>query len=421
MVELWAKGRVAVRSLAQKGFFNLLLALGAVQVISFTLKILLGRWLSSEDFARVSLVLETHSLLATVMTLALPTAMIRFGLAEGRLDEYLAGTMRLFGLWALITLGGFYLLLSLVAVFTDPLVQSWLYVTAAVAPGLALFNYLINWLSARRQTSARAWLVFSQRALYALGLGLGAQGGGLIGALWGFLGQGLLFTLALLGLFGRWLFAQTQALDLKALVRFSAVDSVGHLAGFASGFVLLWMAERRLELAQVSWLAMALSFTVVAKFFFASLYNVMYPYLMERNDRTGFVRQLRSVLGLGAVMGLGLALVAMWLVPYLIHWMLPPRFDAAGDLFRWLIWGESLIGLCLILEMALEVLGAVRLKAVALGAALALLTLLGWVLMARWGALGAVWAFLAAAGLRLVWLSLGCWWILRKPSDQPLF
>lgn len=413
--------KVRLSDLAAKGFFHLLASLGLVQLVSFSLKVLLGHWLSVADFGRVSLVIETHSLLATLMTLALPTAFIRFGLAEGRLDEYLAGAFRIYLVLSVVVLGGFYGLNALVPWFTDAKAARWLNYTALAAPGLALFNYVINWLSARKQAKERAGLVLAQRVLYALGLGGGAYWAALSGAMWGLLAQSLLFGLLLFTLFGRYLSGPACGLSLSGVLRFSGWDSLGHLAGFAGPFMLLWLAERQLDLAQVSWLSMAFGFTVAAKFLFATLYNVMFPYLMEHRARNAFAAQLSSLFGLGLLLSVLVVAVAWLVVPWIIGWLLPPRFEASVPPFRWLVVAECLIGLSLLLEMALEITGAVRLKAVVLLAGLALLVPAGLWGMIHWGALGAAWAFGLVGALRLMAVALSVRWRLGPPSEESLF
>ena len=49
---------------------------------AFILKLILGRWLTNEDFSRYNFIIETNTLLATFMTLALPTAMMRLELKK---------------------------------------------------------------------------------------------------------------------------------------------------------------------------------------------------------------------------------------------------------------------------------------------------------------------------------------------------
>ena len=97
-----------IHSLFQKGFFHLLTALVVGQGFAFILKLILGRWLTNEDFSRYNFIIETNTLLATFMTLALPTAMMRFGIKENKLEYYFGGSIRLFIGLSFIVLTIFY-------------------------------------------------------------------------------------------------------------------------------------------------------------------------------------------------------------------------------------------------------------------------------------------------------------------------
>ena len=410
-----------LESAFKTGFFHLFGTLLLVQVLAFGLKISLGHWLNTEDFARASLLIETNNLLATLMALGLPTAMIRYGLSENRLDDYLSGTLRLFSLLALVVSIGFLGINALVPLFTDPLTQTWVVYSLWAAPGLALFSYLINWLSAKKQAKERALVVLGQRALYALCLGIGAFLGALKGVVLGLLCQGLILPFLLLGRYRKAALGPHVPIKKRALLRFSGIDSLSHLAGFIAPFWILWASERGLaHLEEVSWLAMAFSFSVVAKFFFASLYNVAFPYLMEKREKRAFSRFLWLLIGLGLVMGLLVMGFGFTLLPWLIGWLLPAKFLASVPLLGWLLLAECLIGLSLIYEMALESLAAVRIKAGALLSGLLVMSLVLYPAMENAGALGLAQAFLIFAVVRLTLAGLGTHGLLALKQEDNL-
>ena len=86
--------RGAVRSLADKGFFHMLGALAGGQGLALIQRLLLGRLLSVASFGRFALLVESMNFLGSLLTLGLPTALMRFAIREGRVAFHLAGTIR---------------------------------------------------------------------------------------------------------------------------------------------------------------------------------------------------------------------------------------------------------------------------------------------------------------------------------------
>ena len=76
------------------------------------------------------------------------------------------------------------------------------------------------------------------------------------------------------------------------------------------------------NLTQVSYYTMAFSFVVIAKFSFASINDLIFPYLAEKTNKNDFIHFLGKVLLIMGIIALGVIVVSYIIVPFIITFLL---------------------------------------------------------------------------------------------------
>ena len=380
-------------SLRAKGIVHTFVALVAVQLLAFAVRILLGRWLPLEGFGRIALLIESINVGAGLLTLGLPTALMWFGVRENRPDYHLAGTLRILAVYGVLGLLAYAAYRQVGTVFDDAETTRLLDGFILLAPPYALFNYVAAYLIADRRGQARAWLIFWQR--------LSMAG----------------FAVALLVRYRREAFLSVRGYPYGAVLRFSLLDSVGLAPAAVAPFLLLALSERLLhDVAMISHLAMALSFTVVARFAFSAIADNMFPYFMDKPDHRAFRILLGKVLLLYVAIAGAVLLVALGVVPLLIEWLLGARFLPSIPLFKVVIVGETLLAFSLLFENIHQTLRRLKTKAVCLNAALVALVVALVLLVPALGSIGSAYAFLVYVAVRAGGMTAGMVYILLHPS-----
>ena len=230
-----------IHSLFQKGFFHLFTAL-VVGKVSFILKLILGRWLTNEDFSRYNFIIETNTLLATFMTLALPTAMMRFGIKENKLEYYFGGSIRLFIGLSFIVLTIFYFIKLQKNFFNDAVTNYFLCIQL-LAPSFAFFNF-ITFLSSAKIAKERGWLVLGQRISYFVFLIAGCKV-----ALWGgtIIGYTLFSVFLMLFLilkYKKQIFVSCQGFPYKRILTFTIWDSIHKIGAAIIPYLILPFSQQ---------------------------------------------------------------------------------------------------------------------------------------------------------------------------------
>lgn len=390
------------------GYFYLISAMVVSQGFAFAQKILVSRWLSNEEFGRFSLMVETNVLMATLMTLALPTSMMRFGLLEGRLKEFVAGTIRIFLILSFLLLIVFQLIALNWQVFSDNITADLIRYTVLLAPFLAFFNYIVCYLTAERNIVGRSIIVILQRVFYFLTVAGGCWLGAWLGTIFGYSIFMICFGLLLYSLFYKVVHTKTWNFPYKELLTFSAWSSIGRAGEAFSFFIVLFFTEWLLaDLASISQLTIAFAFTIIAKISFASITDVVYPYFVSKKQNSDFTKLLVKVLTLSIILSGIILAVSYGIVPFLIRLLLGERYVTAIPVFKIAIIGEIIVGFALILEMTLEILGAVQFKAISMVFATIALLLALPLFLQHYGLLGAVYAYLVFAGIRIIFNVFG--------------
>jgi len=404
-------------SLRAKGIFHTFTALVAVQVLAFAMRILLGRWLPLDAFGRLALLIESINVGASLLTLGLPTALMWFGVRENRPDYHLAGTLRVLAVYGLLALLAYAAYRQVGTVFDDVRTSRLLDGFILLAPPFAAFNYISAYLIASKHGRERAWLIFLQRLCMVALVLAGAALNGFSGALGGLaLGMGG-FVVAMLLHYRRVVFMAVPGYPYGALLRFSLVDSAGIVPTALAPFLLLMLSERLLQdVSSISHLAMALSFTVVARFAFAAIADNMFPYFMDQPDHRAFRILLGKVLLLYAVIAAAVLVVSFTVVPLLIEWLLGARFQPSIPLFKIVIVGETLLAFSLLFENIHQTLRMLKTKAACINAALLALVVALALLVPVYGIIGSAYAFLAYVAVRAGAMTAGMVYILLHPS-----
>ena len=382
-------------SLLQKGFFHLLFAMCIGQGLAFTQRILLGRWLTNEDFSRYTILIETNSVLATFMTLALPIAMMRFGLKESRLRYYLNGTLTLFCFLSLIVFAFFYFIKINWGLYSDEKTESLLNFTVLFAPPFAFFNYIIAYLSADKRAKERGVLILLQRLLFFLFL----LGGCWIAAWEGTLfGYGLFSAFFFIILLSRYYYPiKEKAADFpyRKVIHFSSWNSIHGIGLLSAQYLILPFSQQILEdMMAISYLGMALTFTVIAKFVFAAVNDIVFPYLMEKKNKRDFLIILIKILLLMAMLSIGILSVSFSIIPYIIELSLGDRYLGAIPLFKVLVVGEVIVGFAILFEMILVIFGKVKFMATSIIFAMIAFIMALKPFLLNFGILGAAYAFI---------------------------
>ena len=404
-----------ISSLTRKGFFHLLVAMFAGQGLAFLLKILLGRWLTNEDFSRYSILIETNSVLATFMTLALPTAMMRFGLKENRLNYYFSGIIGLFGFLVLIVVAIFYSVTIRWNLYSDGSINYWLNYTILLAPSFAFFNYIIAYLSADKRAKERGFLILSQRFFYFVCLLGGCRLALWKGTLFGY----FLFALAFWGFLFFWyyrqIFVKITNFPYGQVIRFSFWDSLQRIIVISSLYLILPFSQRTLgDLVSISYYTMAISFLVIAKLTYAAVNNIVYPYLMEKKTKEEFIGTLIKILFLISFLSIGIIVVSYTVVPYLIHLLLGDRYLGAIPLFKTMIIGEILVGFAILFEIILEIFNKVKFKAISNLFTMIIFFVALNPLLSNFGIMGAAYAFILFSSIRTICCVSGSLLYLRN-------
>lgn len=412
---------VKLKSLSEKGFFHLFLALGMGQTLSFVQRILLGRWLPLEDFGRYALIIETVTFLSVLMTLAFPTAMVRFGLLANRLDYYLSGTLRIFITLSIFIVFGFFVVQQAIGVFKDAMVSNWISYLIFLAVALAFANYIISYLSAKKKSKNRAVIVLGQRVILFFFVIFGSIVWAWQGALLGYFLSMFLFSLTLLWLFRKSIFQSVHNFPYKKLIGFTAWDSISYMGMGAVVFAILNISERALtDLSSISHLSIALSFTIVAKITFSSITDILFPYYAEKQGWHEKARFIVNVLSFFLILAGGLLVVSYTLLPWLIVLLLGQKFAAAIPLFKILIIGEIINRFSLFFELIMEIGGRVVYKAFGTLFSLGILVICLQPFLKQWGILGAAYGFLLFTLARLVFDGVGVLVCLLRERSSPV-
>jgi O-antigen/teichoic acid export membrane protein len=404
-----------LRSLHKKGVFYLLLAMVSGQFLAFVQKILLGRWLTLEEFGRFSLLIEALVFASSLLTLGFPFAMMQFGLKEKKLAYYFSGVLRILGAITILLLVLFFLLQFKINFYKDQEVNDLLLFFIFLAPLIAVFNYIIAYLSAAKKATHRATAVFLQRFFYFISIVGGCYYFGWSGVLGGYLLFTIGFTLLLIYLYFPALKHNLSDFPYRKIFIFSTWDSIGIFSTGAVTLLLYQITESHLqELGQISQLSIALSFTVIAKIFFASINDIIYPYFIEKTKRFDFVVLLGKVVGFYFGLSLMIIFISYWVIPPFIKITLGGRYYGAISLFKIVILAEIIIGFSLLFEMILLMTGGVRYKAITLITILGCFVVLLPYLLQVYHIFGAAYGFLAFAVMRLTATSLGSFYFIRQ-------
>ncbi len=397
-----------IHSLFQKGFFHLLTALVVGQGFAFILKLILGRWLTNEDFSRYNFIIETNTLLATFMTLALPTAMMRFGIKENKLEYYFGGSIRLFIGLSFIVLTIFYFIKLQKNFFNDAVTNYFLWYTVLLAPSFAFFNYITAFLSSAKKAKERGWLVLGQRISYFVFLIAGCKV-----ALWGgtIIGYTLFSVFLMLFLilkYKKQIFVSCQGFPYKRILTFTIWDSIHKIGAAIIPYLILPFSQQILgNLTQVSYYTMAFSFVVIAKFSFASINDLIFPYLAEKTNKNDFIHFLGKVLLIMGIIALGVIVVSYIIVPFIITFLFGVKYMGAIPIFKLIILGEVVIGVSILFEMILEILGIVRFKAWSILINLAIFIVTIPFLLQNYGIFGAAYSFILFSIIRIAFNTVG--------------
>jgi len=392
-----------IKSLRDKGFFYLLSAMLLGQGISFTQRILLGRWLTREDFGRYSLIVESNIFFTTLITLALPMAMIRFGLKEKRLDFFFAGAVRIFLFYSILLITIYFALRQEFQFFNDQTTQNLVDLAVLCSPFLAIFNYTVAYLSAQKRIAERAVITLLQRVTSFLFIVGGCWLAFFSGAVTGFYSSLVAFGLVLGIRYRKMIIRRISGFPYGKLIEFSFWSSLSIVSINLSFFIILNFSERILDdLSLISQLSIAFTFTIIAKIFFASVNDLLFPYFMEKETRSDLLQLVIKVLILFLILSAVILLISYGIIPFVISFLLGEKYLAAIPIFKLAVVGEILVGFSLMFEIILEVFGAVKFKAVAMGLNLLVLLLILRPLIVNYGVYGAIYSFLIFALLRAI-------------------
>ncbi|MGK0289400.1 MAG: O-antigen/teichoic acid export membrane protein [bacterium] len=409
-----------ILNLHQTGFLFLLMSLFISHFISLFVKITLSKWLSPEDFGRFSLLNEGLMFVAQLATLGLPLVMVRFGLKEKNLPYYLSGTLRLFLMLCGVILIGYYLVRIQYAFFEDQETTHLFDLIILLAPSFAFFNYFLAYLSAQKKSEQRAKIIFLQKLLFAASLIVGCyffQKNGVIG---GFIFFALSFFILILYLFPK-IPISVPFFPYKKVTYLALWEGVTFLLYSSSTFLIYSIAERYLNnLKLISQLAIAFSFTIIAKFTFASINDVIYPYLTEKKTKKILIFFITQILSIHFLLSCGLIFLTLQIFPYLIHYLLGENYSQAIPLFQLMMIGEIFIGFSLFFEMILLLLGGVKLKAFSMTIAVSVLILFLPKLLQEYQVFGAAYGFLLFSFLRFFLGGISCGYYLSIFSTRSL-
>jgi len=409
-----------LRSLWDKGYFHMVVALGSVQVLALLLRIVLGRVLTLDEFARISLLIESINFSASLITLGLPSAMMWHGVKEQRVADHLSGALRIMLAAALVLLAGYGLMRIGWALFQDETANRLVDRFIVLAVPFALFNYVGAYLTADKRGNERAWLIVSQRTSFFVLVAGGALWLAWPGALWGYVLHLLLFPAAMAWRYRRAIFRRVRDYPYRSVLAYSGWDSLGFIPTSAAMFLMLNITERGTgDMAAVSHLAIAMSLSVMARYAFASLQDIFFPYLMEKQNHREFGILLGKILAFFAMLVVGVLAVAYIIVPPLIPILLGERFAPAIPLFKIVVLGEIVMAFASLGELTHQVFRMVRFKAICLWLALLCYgTVLHW-LTTTYGVQGAALAFIVFSGVRLVLAAAGVLYALSGRVPYP--
>ena len=299
--------------------------------------------------------------------------------------------------------------------FNDETANYWLRVLVWFAPGFALFNYILGYLTAAKRGAERAGLVFQQRLTFfacIVGGAVWLDWPGVVAGYLIFLGG---FAVYLLWRYRVALFAKPAAYPYRAVLAYTFWDSMGFIPPAAAPFLLLALSERLLgDVRLVSQLSIALTFSVLAKVVFAAINDLMFPYLMEKESRRAFIVLLGKIVLFDAVLALGVVVVSYGIIPPLITLVLGERYAESLPVFRVVILGEIIVAYSVLFERVLQVLSALRFRAAGLFAALAFYAWVLSLLIPDQGLGGAAIGFLAFAGFRALVMGVGAMGFIRR-------
>ena len=89
------------------------------------------------------------------------------------------------------------------------------------------------------------------------------------------------------------IFVSCQGFPYKRILTFTIWDSIHKIGAAIIPYLILPFSQQILgNLTQVSYYTMAFSFVVIAKFSFASINDLIFPYLAEKTNKNEFIHFL---------------------------------------------------------------------------------------------------------------------------------
>lgn len=394
--------RDKISSLHRKGFLYVLSALVVAHCISFLQNIFVSSMLDKQEFGAFTMIVETINYTSGLLVLGLPFAMMQFGLSSGKMEYFFSGVFRIFAILSVLLVAGYLALTFFVDLFNDERVNTLLRFMIVLSPFLAVFSYIVTYLSAVKRPRSRALLVLLQKVFSFILIVSGCFLFRFRGVAGGYAVSIALFSVAIFYFFAPALDRKVERFPYRKVVTFSVWDSLGIFCTLSAVYLLYSLTERVLDdLRLVSIFKIAFQFNLIARLCFSSINDLIYPYLMEKKTRREYSALVGKVLLLDVLLSALILATAYLVIPPLIEFVWKAKYLDSIPVFKLVIYGEIMIGFSLFFEIVLRMLGGVRYKAVSTLAVLAVFVAVTPVLLRNYGINGAAYAFLFYAAGRL--------------------
>jgi O-antigen/teichoic acid export membrane protein len=408
-VELTASIRTALNNARSKGFFHLFSANIAINLLAFGSQLLVIKFLSPAEMADIKTMQSFTGVAAVIAGCGLNAAVLKL-CSELRPDVERAAIFRQSLKYSFLPIATVLLLTALVSrlhLFSpEPRVNQWMLVYMLAVPATALTALIMMYLQARKRIKLMAT---TQTVIRIVGLTIIVSAAYLYGFK-GFVFATVVVALAALAPLLR--LVRGDLSESSALAR-PAGDKIWYYARWSLAANLVATINSYLDILMLNYLVAdrtGIGYYSIATIFIlglnqvtATVQAIATPYFSEYgNDEATFMRVLRKYQKLLILLALGLTIASMLVIPWLITLIYGDNYAPAGTYFRILAIKYFLWSCYALLGIAIWGIGKMKLSFYSVLAALIVSTIASYVLIVKFGLMGAAYSQVVSYLLNLI-------------------
>jgi len=362
----------SLQSTRQKGFFHLLSANVLIQIVGFGSQLFVAGILAPDDMGRIKIIQTYLSIFSIIAGMGFNASTLKL-CSENRTGEEQARLFKsalFFTVSSTLVLYIIILCLNFLHIFSSDKLVQWL-IPLGLFPIISnsLFMVFVSYFQATKKIKLMSNLTISNKLIAIAAIVILTYYGGIKGYYVAYNLSFLLMLLVCVRVFQVSLFKDINFDNVK--VQFSTHWQYAHKSMFAnllsemSAYVdIILLNFFVTNMHQIGYYSFALTITVILRLFPSTVQQIATPYFSSlANDKDNFINAFKKYnKTLYTVVTITLV-IALAIVPFLIHWVLSGKYDQSMQYFPFLAIGWSLRQLTQLQSGAIFGLGKIQYNA----------------------------------------------------------